>query len=136
VRLVALGGGNEILLHQQLLAFVIALAFGQVGLGAQHFGLLHADRGACGFDIGLGLAHAVLEGFRVDAGDELVFLHRRVEVDQDLLDLAGNLRADLDRDHRVERAGGRNHGVSGPDSALASLYLGASPPLPLARHAA
>jgi hypothetical protein len=72
LRLVALGGGNEVLFHQQLLAFEVALELGQVGLGAHHFGLLHALRGAGGFDVGLRLAHAVLEGFRVDAGDQLV----------------------------------------------------------------
>jgi hypothetical protein len=136
LRLVALGGGNEVLFHQQLLAFEVALELGQVGLGAHHFGLLHAERGACGFDVGLGLAQAVLEGFRVDAGDQLVqFLHRRVEVDQDFLDLARNLRADLHRDHRVQCAGGGNHGRQRSVRPLPVLNFGASPE-PLARQAA
>src|SRR6185312_1787843 len=47
-----------------------------------------------------------LEDLRVDAGDDLVLLHLGVEVGVELLDLTGDLGADLDRDHRVQGAGG------------------------------
>ena len=42
----------------------------------------------------------------VDPQEDLALLDDRVEVDRDLLDDAAHLRADRDRGHRVERAGG------------------------------
>src|SRR5439155_15413256 len=72
--------------------------------------------GLGGIDVGLGLGDLGLEDLGVDAGDDLVLLHDRVEVGEQLLDLAGDLAADLHEDHRVEVAGGR-HG-RGQGSAL------------------
>ena len=105
-RLVAVGGGNELPLDQHLLSLVVALRVGKIDLRLEDLRALDIDCRAGGFEIGFGLTELVLEGLGVDAGDQLVRLYRRIEVDQDFLDLAGDLRADLYGRDRIERAGG------------------------------
>ena len=78
----------------------------EVGPGALHGGLLVEHRGLRGIDLRFRLVDLGLEDLRVDAGDDLALLDLGVEVGVELLDLAGDLGADQDRDHRVERAGG------------------------------
>ena len=49
---------------------------------------------------------------RIDPGEELPLLHAIVEIDVDLRDLAGHLRADVHRLRRLQIAGaghGRDH---------------------------
>src|SRR6266498_3902603 len=48
--------------------------------------------------------------FRTAARDDLALFHLGVEVGEELLDLTGDLRADLDRDDGVERPGGGDSG--------------------------
>ena len=81
------------------------------------------DRGAGVVDRGFRLAQAgdvlverVLERLGVDLGEDLVLLHRIVEVDIDRRDLAGDFRADLDLLARLHGAGG---GDDAGDVALA-----------------
>src|SRR5207247_832533 len=57
-----------------------------------------------------GLDELCLEDGRVDPRDHLAFRHDRVEVDEELLDLARHLTAHLDGDDRVEVAAGRDGG--------------------------
>ena len=72
-------------------------------------GARHRDRAVRGVEVGARLVDAQLEGLRVDARDDLVLLHLRVEVGVDLLHLAGDLRADLHGGDRVQRAARRHH---------------------------
>ena len=116
-RLVELGGGDEALGDQHLLAVGIALAVVGGQLRAQHLRLRRRDVAAAGeqrrpggVEVGLGLPHLELEGLGVDAREDLALLHRRVEVDVEVLDLARHLRADQHRGDRVERPRRRHHG--------------------------
>ena len=60
----------------------------------------------CGVrQIRLCLPHSVLKRLRIDARNQLALFDRRIEVDEQLLDLTRNLGADLYRRHRVQRAG-------------------------------
>ena len=54
----------------------------------------------------MGLLHLGVEEGGIDLGDGLSLFHRRIEIDEELLDGAGDLGADLHRDHRGEVAGG------------------------------
>ena len=85
----------------------------QVRAGLLHHGLLVEHLGARGVDLGLGLIDLGLEDVRVDASDDLPLLHLRVEVGVELPDVPRHLRADLHRDHGVERAGSRDGGDEG-----------------------
>ena len=69
-----------------------ALALRQLPLARRHVGACACSTAAC-------------EQLRIDLGDHLPLLHRRVEVDDDLRDAARHLRADLHRDQRRQRAG-------------------------------
>ena len=89
--LVQFGGRDEVLRDEGLLACVIALGIAQVDLRTIDLGLLHGHRRAGGLEVGLGLADAMLVGFRRDLRDQLAGLHGAVEVDEDLADLPGNL---------------------------------------------
>ena len=62
----------------------------------------------------LGLAHACGVGLRIQRGERLTLDDLVVEVDQQLGDLPGELRADLHRDHGIQRAG---RGDRGPQVA-------------------
>ena len=86
-----------------------------VGPGALDLRLLVEDRGPGGVDVGLGLSDLRLETGWVDPGDDLAFLHDRVEVDQEIFDLARHLAAHLDADDRVDVAGGRDRGREGTE---------------------
>ena len=125
-RLVALGAGDEALGEQRLLAVEVVLRI--VGLDPrprrlraqrQQVGLLVEELGPRCFEIGLGLAHLELEGLRVDAREELALLHLAVEVDEQLLDLARDLRTDENRGDRGQRARSRDDGGD-----VAALDLG------------
>src|SRR5258705_455514 len=72
--------------------------------------LLVEDHGLRPVELGLGLVDLRLEEIGVDAGDDLPLAHRGVEVDEHLLDLPRDLRADLHGDDGVESAGGRDGG--------------------------
>src|SRR5881628_3850747 len=72
--------------------------------------LLVEDRGLGGVEVCPGLDDLRLEDVRIDPRDHLAFLHDRVEVDEELLDLARHLTAHLDGDDRVEVAAGRDGG--------------------------
>ena len=78
-----------------------------------HHRALVEHLGPRGLDLGLGLVDLGLEDVRVDARDDLPLLHLRVEVGMELPDVPRHLRADLHRDHGVERAGGRDGGDEG-----------------------
>src|SRR5262249_36599924 len=73
-------------------------------------------------EIGLGLIDLGQEDVRVDPRNDLVLLHDRVEVDQEILDLTGHLTTDLHRDDGVEIAhsrDGRGKGAAlNPDQAV------------------
>ena len=84
-----------------------------VGAGPLDLRLLIQHRGLGRLDVGLRLIDLGREDVRVDPRDDLVLLHDRVEVDQEVFDLAGNLAPDLHRDDRVEIAGGRDRGGEG-----------------------
>src|SRR6185437_3592013 len=45
---------------------------------------------------------------RIDLRDQLTLFDRRVEVDEQVRNLAGHLAAHIDADHRAERAAGRH----------------------------
>ena len=64
------------------------------------------ERGPGVGDIAFGLRHARLENRRIDLCHYLSRLHRRIKIDKKLLDVSGNLAADLHVHDRVERAGG------------------------------
>ena len=81
------------------LRFSIAHGVLQQGLDALQVGLGMGQRRLL-----VGLAGDV--GPRIDLGEELVFLHPVVEIDEDLLDRPGDERADLHAQHRLHRAGG------------------------------
>jgi hypothetical protein len=66
------------------------------------------ERGARISQITFGLRDSCLEDRRVDLRYHLALLHRRIEVHEKLLNVAGNLTANLHIDDRVERAG-RGH---------------------------
>ncbi len=70
-------------------------------------------------EVRLRLLHLEIEGLGVDPRQQLALLHGAVEVDEELLDLPGDLRPDGDRGHRRQRAGGRDHRGEG-----AALDLG------------
>ncbi len=106
---------HEVLLVQHPVALELALGIGQVDSRARDLGVQRGDVGALGEHRGARrlhvrqrLAHAQRERVRVDAGDDLPFPDRRVEVGEDFLELPGDLRADLHHGHRVHRAGGRD----------------------------
>ena len=114
-------GGDEFLVDQHLLACEVALGVGERDLHAAELGLLggepgarHRHRAFGGVEVGARLVDAQLEGRRVDARDDLALLHGRVEVRVDVLDLARDLRAHLDRGDRVQRAARHDHGGQGP----------------------
>ncbi|MCU0897823.1 MAG: hypothetical protein MUC55_10010 [Burkholderiales bacterium] len=111
-RAVALGGRDELLGVELFFALVVALDVAEVHLLARHHRALRADARLLGeqrrsrrLDVSFGLAHFELERFRVDLRDQLALLDRRVEIDEQILDLPRHLRADLDRRHRRERSG-------------------------------
>src|SRR3989441_1183339 len=81
-----------------------------VGARALDLRLLVEDRGLGGVEVCPGLDDLRLEDVRIDPRDHLAFLHDRVEVDEELLDLARHLTAHLDGDDRVEVAAGRDGG--------------------------
>ena len=64
-------------------------------------------------EVGLRLLHLEIVGLGVDPREELALLHRAVEIDEELLDLARDLGADGHRGHRLQRARGRDHGGEG-----------------------
>ena len=110
-RLVADRRGDEVLLEQHLVAVVLALGVAEQHFRARELRLQRGDvralrqrRRARGFDVGHRLVHPQRERLRIDARDQLAFLHRRVVVGVELLDLTRDLRADLHRDDRIERA--------------------------------
>src|SRR5690606_13426717 len=64
------------------------------------------------FEIRFGRADLLLQQGGIDSGEELPLLHVVVEVDEDLRDLAGDLRSDFHRLRGLEVAGtgdGRDH---------------------------
>src|SRR5690606_25830620 len=63
------------------------------------------------FDADLRGPYLLAQQRRIDPRDELALLDAVVEVDVDLRDLAGDLRAHLDGLGRLERAGARDHGL-------------------------
>ena len=54
----------------------------------------------------LGLRNARLENGGIDLGHDLPRLHRRIKIDEQLLNITGDLAADLHVDDRVESTGG------------------------------
>jgi hypothetical protein len=62
--------------------------------------------GTGGHDIGLGLHHRCMEQRRLDLGDAFALLHPGIEFRVELEDAAGNLAADIDRDHGLQTARG------------------------------
>ena len=118
---VELGRRDEVLRHQVLLALEVALRLVELDLGPAALGerLLHVglgDKHRCArrLHVGAGLAHAVLEGLGVEPRDELALLDRRVEVGEELLDLAAHLRADLHLRDRRDGARGGDGGLQRP----------------------
>ena len=125
-RLVDLRARDEPFLDQRLLAVEVALRIVVGDLRAQHLGALRRGvalllqiRGTRGLEVRLRLPHADLVGLGIDTRQQLSLLHRRVEVDEQLLDLARDLRSDEHRRHGVERAGRRHHRRD-----VAALHLG------------
>jgi hypothetical protein len=125
-RLVELRRGDELLVHQHLLALEIALGIEERDAHAPELGVLRREARARhrygalrGIQVGARLAHAQLVGRRVDARDHLAALHRRVEVGVDVLHLPGDLRADLHRGDRVQRPARHHDGRH-----RAALHLG------------
>src|SRR5262249_53112700 len=114
-----LGLGSERLGLDERRASVV-----DVGPGALDLGLLVQNARARGIQVGPGLVDLGLEDIRVDPSDDLVFLDDRVEVDLELLDLSGNLAADLDDDDGVEVAGGRDRGGEGASLNARGAVLG------------
>ena len=64
-------------------------------------------------EIGLVLVDHRLIRARIDLGADLALLHLRVVVAVQLLDHAGDIGADDDGEHRIDRAG-RRHGRASP----------------------
>src|SRR6266849_2896300 len=67
-----------------------------------------------------------LERLGIDFGDELALFNRGVEVCVDRDDGAGYVASKLDRDHRVQRAGGGNGANSAPRVTSATTYFAGS----------
>ena len=69
----------------------IELGLVQIGVGALDAGLLQGDIGLGDGDARFVLAHARLEGRRLDAGEHLALLHLGAVIDIELADIAGEL---------------------------------------------
>ena len=91
-----------------LLAHDVRARVGEVGLRPRRGRPLVQDRCPAALEVGLGLVRLGVEDRGVDPGDQHAFRDRGVEVHQKLLDRAGHLRPDLDRDHRVQGTGRRD----------------------------
>ena len=74
-------------------------------------------------EIAFRLVHGRLVDGRIDLRDDLPGFHRRIEIDEQLLDVAGDLAADLHVDDRIQRAR-RGHGLasSAPRATVAVWY--------------
>ena len=141
LRLVAFGVRDEAFREQRLLAVEIGLRVVGLDPGAQHLrpqhqqvALLVVERARRGVEIRLRLLHLELEGLRVDPGQQLALLDRAVEVDEELLDLARDLRADGDRRDGGQRSRGGHHRGEraaldlGQPEALCALRAQQQPP--------
>ena len=141
-RAIRLALRNELLFHQNLLAFQIAARFVQIDLGTRHLGpargscgLRRQHRGARGVHIGLRRTNPVFEGFGVDLGDQLPRFHLGVEVHQQITYLPGHLGAHRHLRHRIDSPTGRHGGRQGTaldlrGAVLNGVGLGALAPLP------
>ena len=92
-----------------------ALGFGQRHLGAGHFSLQRRHIGAlCQYCSPgrLQIRHCLVDTqrkrFGINAGDDIALFHHRVVIDENFLDLPGDLRPDLHRHHRIQRTGRRD----------------------------
>ena len=127
---VGLDLGDEAACHQAALALEVALrllgvhpGLGQRRLDRHLVGLRREHVGTGCLHVGLRLAHAMLEGLRVEAGDQLSGTDFGVEVDPELTHLARDLRAHRDLRHGVDGAAGRHRGRQ-----RAALHLRRAPP--------
>ena len=129
--LVALGWRNEVALDQVVLAVEVALGLFEIDRGPRQIGtarcercLLHANLRLGGIDIGLGLTDPVLEGLRVDPGDDLTLFHLGIEVGEHLADLTRYLGAHLHLYGGCQRARGRHRGGERAALDLGGAQLG------------
>ena len=129
--LVALGWRNEVALDQVVLAVEVALGLFEVDRGPRQIGtarcercLLHPNLRLGGIDIGLGLTDPVLEGLRVDPGDDLTLFHLGIEVGEHLADLTRYLGAHLHLYGGGQRARGRHRGGERAALNLGGAQLG------------
>ena len=86
---------------------LIEFRLGGILFRDQFLGSLRGDArqlegGARVGQVAFGLRNARLENGGIDLGDHLPRLHRRIEIDEQFLNVTRNLAADLHVDHRVE----------------------------------